>query len=259
MPVRIHGGVFSDQMLTGSLAHYLLSGADFSGAINSFGQPVAHSAAEIIFNKIEAGAYIDIMNPNKDNISFALEADRSVWDDTTLTNMVQSLGTDVGVDHINCSVCTVEQVPYIWGTSGATSFLSLDDTPDSYIGAANWTVVVNPSETGLIFVPPAAGSTDYLPATPGDTLTSGFKYFVLSAGNVYLPIGAGILPAGSSVTIAKPATNPQAVVFVYISSVLDTISTQLGDTNAIEMDAPASAVFVFDGIDAWHLQIGSVN
>lgn len=260
MPVRIHGGVFNDQMLTGSLSHYLLSGADFSGAINSFGQPVPFSAAEIIFNKIEAGAYINIMNPNKDNISFALEADRSIWNDITLTAMVRSLGSDVGVDHVDCSVCTVEQVPYIWGSGGgATSFLELTDTPDSYAGAANWNVVVNPTEDGLIFVPPAAGSTDYLPILPGAPLTSGFKYFVTAAGTVTLPPATGVLPAGSSITIAKPATNPQVVVFVNIDAAPDTIATQLGNTTSIEMDAANQTIFVFDGINTWHLQIGSVN
>lgn len=153
MPVRTSGGVFDEQVLTGSLAHYVICGADFSGAINSYGQPVPHSAAEIIFTKISEGAYINIMNPNDCNLSFALEAGRSIWDEISLTAMVHGLGTDVGVDHIDCTLCTVKQVPYIWGcgTGGVDTFLELLDTPDTYVGSANYVVTVNPAETGLIF------------------------------------------------------------------------------------------------------------
>lgn len=182
MPVRTTGGVFDEQVLTGSLAHYVVCGADFSGAINSYGQPVPFSAAEIIFTKISEGAYINIMNPNECNLSFALEAGRSVWDEITLTAMVQSLGPDVGTDHVNCSVCTVKRVPYIWGCSdGAESFLDLTDTPNSYAGAANYVVTVNPTETGLVFTPVgivsnafsfvASPSQPTISATGNDTLT----------------------------------------------------------------------------------------
>src|SRR5574337_1733936 len=99
MPVRQSGGVFDEQVLTGSLSHWVVCGADFSGAINSFGQPVPGSAAEIIFVDISKSAYINIMNPNECNLSFALEEGRSTWDEISLTAMVQSLGTDVGTDH----------------------------------------------------------------------------------------------------------------------------------------------------------------
>lgn len=154
MPVRRTGGVFDEQVLTGSLAHYVICGANFSGAINSYGQAVPYSAAEIIFTRIAEGAYINIMNPNECNLSFALEAGRSIWDEISLTIMVQGLGTDVGVDHIDCSVCTVKRVPYIWGCgTGATSFLDLTDTPDTYTGSANYVVTVNPTATGLVFSP----------------------------------------------------------------------------------------------------------
>lgn len=175
MPVRQSGGVFDEQVLTGSLAHYVICGADFSGAINSFGQAVPFSAAEIIFTKISEGAYINIMNPNDCNLSFALEAGRSVWDEISLTAMVQSLGPDVGVDHIDCSVCTVKQVPYVWGcgTGGVDTFLELLDTPDSYAGAAGFVVAVNPGQTGLIFVPATASNAFAFVAVPlQPTLTS---------------------------------------------------------------------------------------
>jgi len=183
MPQRISGGVFDEQVLTGSLAHYVICGADFSGAINSYGQAVPFSAAEIIFTKISASAYINIMNPNNCNLSFALEADRSTWDEISLTIMVQALGTDIGIDHIDCSVCTVKQVPYIWGcgTGGVDTFLALLDTPNSYTGAANYVVTVDPTETGLIFTPVgivanafafvASPSQPTLSATGSDTLT----------------------------------------------------------------------------------------
>lgn len=182
MPIRTSGGVFNDQMLTGSLAHYVVCGADFSGAVNSFGQPVPFSAAEIIFNKIEAGAYVNIMNPNECNLSFALEADRSIWTAQSLQTMIQSLGPDVGVDHIDCTLCTVEQVPYIWACgTGAESFLDLTDTPATYAGSAGYVVTVNPGETGLIFTPAGAGSNAFafaasplqptISAVGSDTLT----------------------------------------------------------------------------------------
>lgn len=183
MPIRSSGGVFDEQVLTGSLSHWVVCGADFSGAINALGQPVPGSAAEIIFTNISESAYINIMNPNECNLSFALEEGRSTWDEISLTAMVQSLGSDVGVDHIDCSVCIVKRVPYIWGcgTGGATTFLELTDTPDTYAGAANYVVTVNPTETGLIFTPVGITSNAFsfvaspaqptLTAVGSDTLT----------------------------------------------------------------------------------------
>lgn len=223
MPVRTSGGVFDEQVLTGSLAHYVICGADFSGAINSYGQPVPYSAAEIIFTKISEGAYINIMNPNDCNLSFALEAGRSIWDEISLTAMVQGLGSDVGVDHIDCTVCTVKQVPYIWGcgTGGVDTFLELLDTPNSYAGAANYVVTVNPAETGLIFsavgvvsnafsfveVPSqptiVAGGNDTLTIVPGSnviiTTDTLLKTVTINstAGVDYIPV-----PPGTSLSIS---------------------------------------------------------
>lgn len=206
MPVRQTGGVFDEQVLTGSLAHYVICGADFSGAINSYGQPVPYSAAEIIFTKISEGAYINIMNPNECNLSFALEAGRSVWDEISLTAMVQSLGTDVGVDHINCTLCTVKQVPYVWGcgTGGVDTFLELLDTPDSYVGAAGQVVTVNLTETGLIFTPATASNAFAFVASPlqptitalgSDTLT------IIPGSNIIITTNA----LAKSVTITSTA------------------------------------------------------
>lgn len=260
MPIRINGGVFSDQMLTGSLVHYVVCGADFSGAINQYGQPVPFSAAEIIFNQIEASADVDIMNPNQYNLSFALEADRSTWNEITLTNMIQSLGNDVGVDHVNCTLCTVKEVPYIWGcgTGSATTFLDLTDTPNTYVGAAGYVVTVNEDETGLIFTPAqSVGSLDYTPVTAGTILSVGIKYFVTSSGVVTLPdTTIELYTAGQSVTVAKPIG---IGVFVDVGNVDDIIATSLGITDSIEMDSAEQCIFIFDGTSTWNLQIGSIN
>jgi len=162
MPIRTSGGVFNDQMLTGSLSHYVVCGADFSGAVNSFGQPVPFSAAEIIFNKIEAGAYVNIMNPNECNLSFALEEGRSIWTEASLTAMIQALGPDVGSDHLDLTVCVCTRVPYVWSCgTGVDTFLELLDTPDSYAGFGGYVVTVNPGETGLIFTPASAGANAF--------------------------------------------------------------------------------------------------
>jgi hypothetical protein len=196
MPIRTSGGVFDEQVLTGSLAHYVICGADFSGAINSYGQAVPFSAAEIIFTKISEGAYINIMNPNDCNLSFALEAGRSIWDEISLTAMVQALGPDVGVDHIDCTVCIVKQVPYVWGcgTGGVDTFLALLDTPDTYVGAANYVVTVNPTETGLIFSPVGVVSNAFsfvaVPTQPTVTAVGNDTLTIVPGSNVIITTDA---------------------------------------------------------------------
>lgn len=195
MPIRTSGGVFNDQMLTGSLSHWVVCGADFSGAINSFGQPVPGSAAEIIFNRIESGAYVNIMNPNEVNLSFALEEGRSIWDEASLTAMIQSLGTDVGVDHVDCSVCVCTRVPYVWCCGdGSESFLDLTDTPDTYAGSAGYVVTVNPSETGLIFTPASAGSNAFsfvaVPTQPTITAVGSDTLTIIPGSNIVITTNA---------------------------------------------------------------------
>lgn len=207
MPIRTTGGVFDEQILTGSLAHYVVCGADFSGAINSYGQPVPNSAAEIIFTKISEGAYINIMNPNDCNLSFALEAGRSIWDEISLTAMIQGLGNDVGIDHIDCTVCTVKQVPYVWGcgTGGSDTFLELLDTPDSYAGAAGFVVTVNPTEDGLIFTPGSAASNAFSfiesPTQPTITASGSDTLTLIPGSNIYITTNA----LSKSVTISSGA------------------------------------------------------
>lgn len=175
MVTRVNGGVFDDQMVTGHMRHFVIEGADFSGAVDQYGQPVPGSAADIIFNNISQEGFIDIMNPNQYNISFALEIERSNWDGPSLTQMVQSLGTNVGVDHINCAVCVVTEVPYIWdlGSGGVTQFIQLSDVPNTYVGSANYVVQVNPSATGLIFVPYTPDAFSYIAVPSQPTITAG--------------------------------------------------------------------------------------
>jgi len=205
MPVRTNGGVFNDQMLTGSLRHFVLESADFSGAVNEYGQAVPFSAAEIIFTNISRFGYINIMNPNQYNISFALEGTRSDLSAADITALVRSLGNDVGVDHVDCSNLTCTEVPYIFavgGSGGATTFLQLTDTPNTYAGSANYVVTVNPSATGLIFTPNTGGTTNAfahvaVPSQPtinaglDDTLT------LVAGANISLTTNAG----AKSVTI----------------------------------------------------------
>lgn len=289
MPIRTTGGVFNDQMLTGSLAHYVVCGADFSGAINSFGQPVPFSCAEIIFNRIESGAYIDIMNPNSLNLSFALESNRSIWTAASLQIMIQSLGTDVGVDHINCSVLTVKEVPYIWCCDpGDTSFLSLSDTPSTYAGSAGYVVTVNPAATGLIFTPGGGSgntfSTIAVPAQPSitavgnDTLTfvPGSNVIITTdsltksvtinstAGIDYTPVSTGtILNFSTKYFVTGPYTSlPTPLSFVTLP--LGTGSGRAAGTSVIitkptNSATPISFLVNTQGADIITTDLGSTN
>lgn len=284
MPVRVNGGVFNDQMITGSLRHFVLEGADFSGAINAYGQPVPGSAAEIIFTNISEDGFIDIMNPNQYNISFALEINRSHWDGPTLTAMVQSLGNDVGVDHIDCTVCTVTEVPYIWnlGSGGPTSFLQLSDTPSTYAGAANYIVTVNPGQTGLIFTPPPAAANTFahvavptqgtINAGPNDTLnlvagpnmvlttTPGTKTvtFTSTAGTDYIPVSPGTnlsfslkyfvtAPGTVTLPIATGSGMPAGTAVIIAKKTTDTILVNVGAlTDIIATDLGNTDAVEFD-------------
>ncbi len=264
MPIRTNGGVFNDQMITGSLRHFVCEGADFSGAINAFGQPVPFSAAEIIFSNISEDGFIDIMNPNQYNLSFALEINRSSWDGPSLTAMVQSLGNDVGVDHIDCSVCTVTEVPYIWDVgAGATSFLDLSDVPHTYAGASGYAVTVNVGETGLVFTPIAPADTfstievsgqPTITASDSDTLTfvAGSNIVVTTnalaksiridasggGSSDYLPVAAGTaLAIGTKyfVTTAGTVTLPAATGSGYSAGQSVIITKPVGITIFIDI------------------------
>lgn len=219
MPVRTNGGVFSDQMLTGSLSHWVVTGADFSGAIDQYGQPVPFSAAEIIFKNIEASAYINIMNPNENNLSFALEEGRSTWTEESLQEMIRGLGTNVGVDHLNLSNVVVQQVPYNFAAGN---------------------------------VP---GSTSFIPISPGEELTISNQYFVTAAGTITLPALSTAMTPGQAIRITKKV---DIIVFVNVGEPSDIINTDLGPTDSIEFDATQELVFVVSDDNHWELQIGAV-
>lgn len=140
MPERIHGGVFNQQVITGSQRYFVIEGADFSGSFEN-GQPVPYSAAEIIFNVISQKGYINIMNPYDIGISFALEIGRSSWTAESLQEAIRALGDDVGVDHIDCSDCIVIEVPFNFqylNSGGTNKFIDLVDVekpsiPNGYV------------------------------------------------------------------------------------------------------------------------------
>jgi len=224
MPIRVNGGVFTDQVLTGSLQHFRIVGANFTGAVGPTGQPITDSAAEIIFTKIAAKATVVIMNPLTDptGMSFALETNRADWSAEELQTMINSLGT-IGVDQIDVSNVTVEQVPYDLieqgGSGGATTFLQLTDTPASYTNAANKYVTVNPGATGLQFT--------VLPAIPTN---SSFTFLGLSdtatpaVNNGYLKWNATGTQVTYSTTI--PSTTITGLATVATSGSYNDLSNQ---------------------------------
>jgi hypothetical protein len=279
MPVRTNGGVFDEQMLTGSLSHFVLEGADFSGAINQFGQPVPFSAAEIIFTNISRFGYINIMNPNQYNLSFALEINRSDWDSSSITAMVRSLGNDVGVDHVDCTLCTCTEVPYIWdlgsGTGNYFSQVAVPSQPTinagpndtlTFIPGSNIIITTNAS-TKSVTINSTAG-VDYIPVPSGTLLNFSTRYFVTGPfpvapsplAFVTLPLGTGSGRAsGTTVVISKPADGSGNISFLVNTQGADIINTDIGTTNSIEVDATQEIIMVFDGVSTWNLQIGSVN
>jgi hypothetical protein len=164
MPTRMNGGVNLNQVLTGSLRHFSIVGADFSGAVDGNNQPVYNSAASIVATEISKKAIIAILDPitNPLGMSVALETNRAGWTAEELQAAIRNLGNDVGIDHLDLTGITVIEGAYdLIGTGtgggGSTDFLGLSDTPDSYTGQANKFVKVAADETGLIFV---TSSTD---------------------------------------------------------------------------------------------------
>ena len=338
MPIRIHGGVFNQQVITGSQRYFVIQGADFSGSFQN-GQPVPYSAAEIIFNEISQRGYINIMNPYDIGISFALEINRSSWSAEGLQEMIQSLGTNVGVDHVDCTNCIVIEVPFNFQyLNGVQSFLDLSDTtipsiPNGYVlwnstgttlvysptipyssitGApssvtkiiAGSNIVISPSSgigdvtinasgtvgstvniedegsllgaadtinftgagvtatflgtTATIDIPQGGGSAnfEYIPVAPGANLELDKRYFVTAAGTVYLPNFASAA-IGASVTVTKSCPNTNIVIVLSVNGATS-VATDIGNTDGIEMDATAEAIFVYDGT-RWNLQIGSIQ
>lgn len=139
MVTRVNGGVFDNQALTGSLCHYRILGADFSGAISDGtysipngagpnidlllgeGEPVPYSAAEEVMRIVMQLATVVITNPTDEGMFFATENTDNGWLDTEdLQQCIRDLGTNVGVDGLDLSGVTVEKVPYILGVEGET-------------------------------------------------------------------------------------------------------------------------------------------
>ena len=111
MPQRVNGSVFSDQVLTGSLKHYLLIGADFSDSFDGEA-PVYGSAAEEVARVITQRATIAIFNPYEIGISFALESNRANWETEDLEQAIRDLGSNVGTDGLDLSNIRLTEVEY---------------------------------------------------------------------------------------------------------------------------------------------------
>lgn len=92
------------------------------------------------------------------------------------------------------------------GGAGATQFTGLTDTPAAYAGAANYKLVVNGTETGVIFVPDSGGGvtvftglTDVPASYAGSALfavrvnagETGLEF--VDFGGVFLPLTGGIM------------------------------------------------------------------
>lgn len=295
MPVRVNGGVFNQQVITGSQRYFVIEGADFSGAFQN-GQPVPFSSAEIIFTMVSLRGYINIMNPYSNGISFALEINRSDWDADELQAAIQALGPDVGVDHVDCSVCTVEEVPFNFQYlgNGATAFIDLTDvvTPSLPNGYVHWdptgtfleyslgvpsTIHIEDESaplgdfTTINFVGAGVSSAAfgntvtvnipgndsvYIPVSPGAQLASNKKYFVTSSGTVFLPNFTGEA-VGTSVVVTKSPPNTNSV-FVVSSNGSNSILTDIGLTDSIEIDSTVEVIFIYNG-SVWALQIGSIQ
>lgn len=293
MPERVNGGVFNQQVLTGSQRYFVIEGADFSGAFVN-GQPVAFSSAEIIFNLIGMTSYINIMNPYSNGISFALEINRSSWDADSLQIAIQSLGSDVGVDHVDCGVCTVIEVPFNFqylSAGGSSAFIDLTDVtvpslPNSFVqwdstgtvleytttipyssisGAppvvtkiiAGTNISISPtSGVGDVTINATTSSDTYIPVPPGATLAHNKKYFVTAAGTVFLPNFLS-LSIGDSVIVTKSPPNT-STVFVVSANGANSILTDIGNSDSIEIDATAESLFIYNGA-SWALQIGSIQ
>lgn len=137
MVTRVNGGIFNNQALTGSLCHYRILGANFSGAISDgnyvvvngagpnidltlgLGEPVPNSAAEIIMGIVTRLATVVITNPTSGGLYFATENNDSGWLDVSdLQQEIVSLGDNVGVDGLDLTGVTVEKVDYILSESG---------------------------------------------------------------------------------------------------------------------------------------------
>lgn len=261
MPARIHGGVFEDQVLTGSLKHFRISGADFSGAVDANNKPILGSAAELVYSELSKRATIVIMNPianDNNGMSFALETNRADWNDSRIQEVLRSFGANVGVDHLDFTNITVLQVPYdfsMFSDGGATAFIQLTDVPNTYAGSPGKIVAVNSTSTGLIFIDqqPVGLDSDYIPAIANQTLVVGKKYVAPSAMSLYMPTYSG-LSVGKSITISKSVS---ASVVSLFTSTGELFGTDIGTDREFVLDLSQDVVMIFDGT-VWSVQLGAL-
>lgn len=282
MAIRVNGGVFADQVLTGDLTHYRVLGADFSGAYSDgtysipngagpgipfvipLGEPVPNSAAEEILIMIETKATIVIMNPDVDGcgLHFAIENTDNGWVSALeIEFAIQSLGSDVGVDHVDCIPCNVEIVPYLLGDPCAvcsSTFLDLEDTPAEYTGAAGMCVAVNAAGDALEFV--ACGGGGSGEANTASNLGTGDGIFAQKLG---VDLQFKSLVAGTNVTLTSSATEitidatggvaPVTSVFgrtgVVVATEGDYVIDEMGDVDTTTTPPTVGQVLEWDGSD----------
>lgn len=203
MPNRVNGGVINAQMLTGSLYHYSLVGADLSGAVDLNGKPVLNSAADVIATLISVQATIAILHPSANGMSFALETTRADWDAARLQSAIRQLGDNVGVDRINLehivvfsndyefnggktmnviSASSVQAVPGVAYLADVDTTLTLPDYSDIPIGSSV-TVLKNAHVESVLVV--STDSQPIITSSGTDTqliIDSTFEYIFVFNG-----------------------------------------------------------------------------
>ena len=123
--------------------------------------------------------------------------------------------TSVAVEMSGFAGADPDQVPVLWGvrlgevTSGGT-FLSLTDTPNSYVGQANKLVYVDGAETGLQFSLLTAGTNDDLSLTLPSDLELGVPD--LTQLNTRLASGGHILVQSGTFTLTSTLMIPDDCV-----------------------------------------------
>lgn len=228
MPERVHGGVFTDTLLTGSLQHYLLSGADFSGAVDPAGRPIAGSAAEVVFNEVSLKATIVIMRPEATGASFALETNRANWSAGELQGTIRSLGT-IGVDVVDVSTVTVTLVPYSFREENIVSFLDLTDTPGTYAGHGDKQLAVVAGENGIEFRPV---DVDEAPVDGNTYARRNSTWILVSPSLVDSVFGrTGAVTAQAGDYSASHVTNNSTVTGVYVNDALDDLQGSVDTIN----------------------------
>jgi hypothetical protein len=253
MPERVHGGVFTDEVVTGLLRHFVITGADFSGAQDANGKPIYGSAASIVFQEITQKATVVIMNPISQvnrGMSFALESNRADWTADELQVMINGLGNNVGSDSLDLTTVKVEEVPYDFTVGASMKFTDLLDTPNNYPnGFAGKGLAVTATEDGLKFV---SLFSDYTVLNAPSALSVDDNYFINANMTLVLPSTVG-LSIGNSIKFAKDVT---VTAFLQTASPSELIITDIGSDTILNYDITEELLMVFDG-NGWSVQVGS--